>query len=169
MKKFYMKLFYFLFFMFVLGLFGRGISNTDSFRQPVEYNHKIHTEMVGFSCLDCHLNAENRARASIPNIELCGQCHQDPDVENEELQKVAIYVEKKIEVPWIQVHMVPDHVYFSHRRHVKLGQLECSVCHGEVAQRENPFVKSFIAIEMSWCIDCHEQRLVSNDCTACHR
>ena len=137
--------------------------------QPIAYNHKIHIEEVGFACQDCHVNVEDHARASIPNIEICKDCHDDMDVENTEERKVAEHVDSDTKIGWVQIHTVPDFVYFSHRRHVKLAQIECETCHGEVSKMETPFVKPFASIKMSWCVDCHEQRGVTNDCYACHR
>ncbi|NIW78494.1 MAG: hypothetical protein GWN16_03125, partial [Calditrichae bacterium] len=131
--------------------------------------HKLHIEDIGFTCLDCHSNAETHARASIPNIEFCGGCHDDTEVENPEESKVAEHVNNDIQIKWVQVHKVPDYAYFSHRRHVKLAQIECETCHGEVSQMENPFVSPFPSMKMSWCMDCHTERGVTNDCYACHR
>jgi hypothetical protein len=109
------------------------------------------------------------ARASIPNISICGDCHDDLESENMEERKVAEYVINNAKIPWAQVHMVPDHAYFSHRRHVKLAQIECIDCHGDVSKMERPFIDAFVVIEMEWCMDCHEQRNATNDCYACHR
>lgn len=143
--------------------------NQSDFSQPIAYNHKIHIEDVGFACLDCHSNAETHARASIPNIEFCRDCHDDVEVENSEESKVAEHVSNETKINWLQVHTVPDYAYFSHRRHVKLGQIECETCHGNVSQMETPFDKSNLVMDMTWCMDCHDQRGVTNDCYACHR
>lgn len=137
--------------------------------QPIRYNHKKHIEDAELECIDCHLNVENQARASIPNIEICGDCHDDVEAENPQERKVAEFVAENVRIPWQQIHSVPDYAYFSHRRHVKLAQIECITCHGDVAQMDQPFVKPFQEIKMDWCMDCHEQRAVSNDCYACHR
>lgn len=137
--------------------------------QPIKYNHKLHIEEALSECTDCHVQAEKSTRASIPNIQICGDCHSDLEVENSEQRKVAEYVQNGTQIPWHQVHLVPDHVYFSHRRHVSLGQIECSECHGDVSQMETPFVKPFQQIAMAWCIDCHKQRQVTSECYACHR
>ena len=137
--------------------------------QPIRYKHSVHITDAGLECIDCHLNVENQARASIPNIEICGDCHDDLEAEIVEERKVAEYVTKSVQIPWQQIHNVPDYAYFSHRRHVKLAQIECITCHGYVAQMDQPFVKPYQDIKMKWCMDCHEQRAVSNDCYACHR
>lgn len=160
-------------FIIILGIFVSIFWAKDDSQgrsvQPIAYNHKIHIEEVGFACQDCHLNAEDHARASIPNIEICKDCHDDVEAENPEERKVAEHVDSNTEIEWVQIHTVPDFAYFSHRRHVGLAQIECEECHGEVSQMETPFVKPFASIKMSWCMDCHEQRGVTNDCYACHR
>jgi hypothetical protein len=137
--------------------------------QPIQYNHKLHVEEAGLTCLDCHKNATTLTRASIPNISICGDCHDDTESENMEERKVAEYVSLDAHIPWVQIHIVPDHVYFSHRRHVKLAQIDCMDCHGDVSQMERPFSIAFVNMEMEWCIECHEQRNVKNDCYTCHR
>jgi hypothetical protein len=137
--------------------------------QPIAYNHAKHVTELEMGCLDCHFRAETAARATIPNIEVCGDCHEDTEVESAEERKVAQHVIDGERIAWRQVHRVPDHAYFSHRRHVALGEIECSTCHGDVAAMEEPFVKPYRPIKMSWCISCHENRSVTNECTACHR
>ena len=136
--------------------------------QPIQYNHKIHIEDVELECLDCHLNATSQARAMIPNFEVCSECHDD-DSDNEEILKVVEYINREMNIPWLQVHSVPDYAFFSHRRHVVLGQLECISCHGDVAGMEKPFSEPATLIDMDWCMDCHEKQQVNPDCYTCHR
>ena len=136
--------------------------------QPIRYNHKAHIE-GGFECSECHLNVETQARTSLPNIEICVDCHDDLEAENPEERKVAGFVTEKVRIPWVQIHSVPDYAYFSHRRHVTLGEIECESCHGAVSEMTQPFVQPFVEINMDWCVGCHEQRAVSVDCVACHR
>jgi hypothetical protein len=145
-----------------------GASDPDK-SQPIQYSHKLHMEDVGLTCMDCHPNTNTLPRASIPNIAVCGDCHDDVESENTSERKVAEYVVNGVKIPWVQVHIVPDHAYFSHRRHVKLAQIECTDCHGDVSQMERPFSIPFVNMEMEWCMDCHEQRNATNDCYACHR
>jgi Zn finger protein HypA/HybF involved in hydrogenase expression len=137
--------------------------------QPINYSHKVHVQELEIACEDCHSNVEQNARALIPNVELCGACHVDTEAEKQDEREVAILVEKGERIPWTQVHVVPDYAYFSHRRHVTLGQLQCELCHGDVSQMEEPFTKPSVSMDMEWCMECHEQRGASNDCYACHR
>ena len=137
--------------------------------QPIHYSHQVHVLELELECADCHVNAETRARAVIPNIELCANCHVDTEDEDLEARQVAIYAEQGKRIPWSQVHSVPDYAYFSHRRHVKLGEIQCEHCHGEVSEMQDPFTEPYLSMDMEWCMECHEQRGVSNDCYACHR
>lgn len=150
----------------LLGAFGMRAADD---LQPIQYNHKIHVQDVGLECQDCHQNAATHARALIPDSAFCGDCHDDVDAENEGTREVARYVARGERIPWRTVHVVPDHVYFSHRRHVTVARIECMVCHGNVEEREQPFSAPYRVIEMEWCLDCHARSEASADCYACHR
>jgi hypothetical protein len=151
-----------------LGL-GMTVNDLTPNAQPIDYSHKKHVEELLIGCLDCHWNAEKHSSAVIPNIEVCGVCHLDVESDHPEERKVAAYAVQGMKIPWRQVHVVPDHVYFSHRRHVALGELECTVCHGDVAQMEKPFSRPYVSMNMGWCTECHEGVGVTNDCASCHR
>ncbi|MFQ5752840.1 MAG: cytochrome c3 family protein [bacterium] len=137
--------------------------------QPIAYNHNLHVEENGMACLDCHLYAEKNARASIPNIKVCLDCHEEAISESAAEKTLVDFITKNQKIPWRQIYSVPDYAYFSHRRHVKLGKLECKVCHGDVEKLTKPISEPYIEIKMKWCMDCHEEKKVSNDCYACHR
>lgn len=119
--------------------------------------------------MDCHKYAEENSRASIPNIETCRDCHDEVVSGSEEEAKLLSFVKENRRIPWRQIYAVPDYAYFSHRRHVKLGQLECSTCHGEVQNFTSPISKPLKMVTMEWCMECHRRNQVSNDCYACHR
>jgi hypothetical protein len=141
-----------------------------SHKQPITYNHQVHVEENDMECTDCHLYVETRARATIPNIEVCGECHSDePMTESAEEQKVVDYVSRGEKIPWLKIYRVPSHVYFSHRRHTALGEIACATCHGDMERMTTPPPKPAVPISMDRCMGCHEQNQVSNDCTRCHR
>jgi hypothetical protein len=145
-------------------------SGQDNETQPLSYNHKIHVEDVGLECKDCHLYVEDMAAATIPTLDVCGDCHADePISESSEETKLLKYIAESKEIPWIEIYDVPDHVYFSHRRHVIGGELECSACHGNVGEFTRPVTSEFIPVTMENCMDCHKQHQVTNDCLSCHR
>jgi hypothetical protein len=62
-----------------------------------------------------------------------------------------------------------DHVFYTHRRHVGIGELECVNCHGEIADTERPPERPLVRIDMDLCMDCHREHEETVDCNACHR
>ena len=144
-------------------------SDSARFSQPIAYNHKKHIEEAGLNCFDCHTQVLTHQKASIPNIRFCKNCHEQAMADSKEEGKLVDYIKKNQQIPWIQVHRVPDHAYFSHRRHVSLGKVACQDCHGDVNNMILPFSKPFYPIKMRFCISCHEKKRVNTDCTTCHR
>jgi hypothetical protein len=145
-------------------------SEAASDKQPIQYNHKIHVQENDMECAECHLYAQSHARATIPNIEVCGDCHSDePTTDNPEEAKLIGYVMEGRRIPWAKVYRVPSHVYFSHRRHTTLGQIDCVICHGSAEEMTTPFEKPLVSMSMNSCMECHERNGVDNDCTRCHR
>jgi len=143
--------------------------NSGEVSQPIAYDHNKHVEQNEMECLDCHQNAEDHARASIPNIDICRDCHEEAITESDQEAILVNYITENKKIPWRQVYSVRDYAYFSHQRHVKLGELECTTCHGDVGTFTTPITKPHVVITMNWCLDCHEEREVTNDCYACHR
>jgi hypothetical protein len=58
-------------------------------------------------------------------------------------------------IEWIKIHNLPDHVYFNHSQHVKVGQVQCQRCHGPIQDMDE--VYQFAPLSMGWCINCHRQ------------
>ncbi len=137
--------------------------------QPVAYNHSIHVNDVGMECTECHIGVENRARATLPTIQICEDCHSEMNGETEAEAFVVAAVENSEEIIWNRIYKLPDHVYFSHRRHISLGKIECTQCHGDVQDFETPPLTPQVELTMEFCMDCHEEQNVNNDCLACHR
>jgi cytochrome c2 len=61
-------------------------------------------------------------------------------------------------IEWVKVHNLPDHVYFNHSQHVKVGKQNCQTCHGNIQQM--PEVYQFSNLSMGWCINCHRDTKV---------
>jgi hypothetical protein len=61
-------------------------------------------------------------------------------------------------IPWVKIHNLPDHVYFNHSQHVKVGKQNCQTCHGNI--QEMGEVKQFSDLSMGWCINCHRESKV---------
>lgn len=146
--------------------------------QPIQYSHKAHVEK-NIDCVECHPGAGASARATIPNIEVCGNiCHRtdlplltDPaeDEKYAEEQKLRVYLAEGKRIRWGKVYRVDSHVYFSHVRHTVLARIDCETCHGDVAEMTTPVQKQAVPISMGRCMECHEQQGVDNDCILCHR
>lgn len=69
-------------------------------------------------------------------------------------------------IAWVQVHRLPDFVYFDHRNHVA-GGVTCQQCHGPIETMER--VRQHATLSMGWCITCHRQQKATLDCGACHK
>ena len=61
-------------------------------------------------------------------------------------------------IAWTKIHNLPDHVYFNHSQHVKVGQIQCQRCHGPIQDMDE--VYQFAPLSMGWCINCHRQTQV---------
>ena len=138
--------------------------------QPIAFNHNLHVEQEGMECTDCHTQVETLPSATIPTEDICADCHSDePLSESEEEVRLLRFMEEGTPVPWQQLYEVPRHVYFSHRRHVVLGEIECMTCHGDVPTMTVPPPRAVVPVTMDGCMDCHRENKVTNDCLTCHR
>jgi cytochrome c553 len=151
--------------------------------QPIYYSHKVHAGTNQISCLYCHGGAQDSKHANIPSVNVCMNCHMaikeysgDPITREDgtsvngtaEIKKLYEYSGwnpdlKKYDKPgkpieWVRVHNLPDHVYFNHAQHVKVGQQKCQTCHGNI--QEMPEVAQFAELSMGWCINCHRETKV---------
>lgn len=152
--------------------------------QPIYYSHKVHAGTNQISCLYCHGGSQDSKHANIPSVNVCMNCHMalkeykgDPIVKEDgtavngtaEIQKLYKYAgwnpdTKKYDKPgkpieWVKIHNLPDHVYFNHSQHVKVGKQQCQTCHGPI--QEMPEVYQFADLSMGWCINCHRESKVN--------
>jgi len=139
--------------------------------QPIPFSHKIHAGDNKIECLYCHFGADKSPVANIPPVEVCMGCHKIVAADKPNIQKLTEYYTKGEPIPWIQVHVLPQHVKFNHKRHVKAG-VACQECHGPV--QEMAVVRQVNSLKMGWCISCHRARLddpkfpTTMDCVVCH-
>lgn len=138
--------------------------------QPIKFNHIIHVQKNGMECQYCHWSVAKSSFAAIPEVDACMGCHKFVLGSNEaykaEIAKIAEYAQKGEPIPWVKVHVMPQHVNFNHKRHVKAG-VGCQECHGQVPNMAQ--VERVSSMKMGWCIDCHRERGTSIDCYTCHR
>jgi hypothetical protein len=136
--------------------------------QPIRFNHAAHV-LAGVDCDGCHATVKEQAFASLPKLEDCMQCHDQPLTKDPEEKKLKAYEAAHAEPAWQRIYRMPAHVYFSHRRHVVLAKVECAVCHGAMDKAKEPPVRPAVEQTMTWCTACHQKRHASIDCIACHR
>lgn len=136
--------------------------------QPLEYSHKVHTEIL--KCEDCHTGVLNSASAGLPGIKICMGCHtEEPLSKSSEEKKLLHYIKKKQNIVWGRLFKNPVHVYFSHNRHVTVGKLLCDQCHGNMGEMVRPPQRALVDINMSYCISCHERNNIDSSCVICHK
>jgi predicted CXXCH cytochrome family protein len=64
---------------------------------------------------------------------------------------------------------LPDHAFYTHRRHVVVAKLPCERCHGAIADTTSPPERPLVRISMEFCLGCHQSSGASSACTSCHR
>ncbi len=152
-----------------IGIVALFIMYSDGKSHPIAFNHKKHADN-NIRCIECHRFYENNARAGIPNIDVCIRCHEDVVYVSSEKQKLLSYISSYESIPWLRMYTVPDHVLFSHQRHVIAGKLDCTKCHGDVAQMIEPIIARARELSMDDCISCHDDVYENpNECISCHR
>ncbi len=149
-------------------------------KQPIEFNHVLHNELVEDSCESCHFFREDGSYSGVPTLNQCIECHEEVNGEDpEEARFVNEYVANDREVSWLIYSRQPQNVFFSHAAHLKMGEMDCVTCHGHIGESESlPIYKenriSGYSIDIwgrnisgikrnSW------DRMKMDDCAECHR
>jgi len=143
----------------------------------------VHAGINQINCLYCHAGAEKSRMAMIPSPNICMNCHEvineytgntlqdmkgNPVDGTAEIQKLyeyagwdpdkKEYTEPAKPIEWTKVHNLPDYVYFNHSQHVKVGQIQCQTCHGEIQKMDE--VHQHATLGMGWCVNCHRDTKV---------
>ena len=170
-----------------------GLGNAPS--QPVAFPHSVHVAENNIQCEFCHRNVTKGAPATVPAVETCLFCHKDIDGgtvnAQEEINKVRTAFDTDTPIDWARVHRLPDHVRFIHEAHIRYFTDEtigvkygingeelsespdvaqtCTICHGDVANKEVVQPKTGQSLKMGTCLDCHRVNSAPTDCTVCHK
>ena len=120
--------------------------------QPVPFSHQLHAGQLGLDCRYCHSNVEKSGHANVPTSQTCMNCHNQIKPQSPLLAIVRQSYESGDPVPWVQVHSVPDYVYFNHAAHIDRG-VSCVECHGRIDQMDT--VRHAQPLSMKFCLDCH--------------
>ncbi len=160
--------------------------------QPIKmFSHKLHAGCDEISCQYCHNTVEKSRTAGIPTVNVCMNCHKSIDGHTEQgkkdVQKIRehagwdgdqfAYVNEGAPIVWNKVHVLPDHVYFSHQQHVKVGGIDCKQCHGDMTKEtiarivpveelnkiEGNVKLTRPTLTMGWCLECHRETGVNLD------
>ncbi len=148
--------------------------------QPFKFSHRIHAGEAAIGCTSCHVYAERGPVAGIPSMSRCQGCHkfvkEDPShpAITAEIKPLLDALRSGKQVEWVRVHRVPDHVYFTHERHVRAG-VRCQECHGEVEKMD--VVRQVAPLTMGWCLECHHRKQREHpgqlgrltQCVTCHK
>lgn len=137
--------------------------------QPVQFNHLKHTQELQMTCDFCHKYVRTGAHAGLPGAETCSICHSSPQGTSEEAARVTELLSEGDPLRFAKLFRLADHVFYTHRRHVEIGGLECANCHGAIAETERPPPRPLIRVTMEFCLDCHRERGETLNCNACHR
>lgn len=168
-------------FLFLAGwdtLMGVGVYQDYAPEQPIKFSHAIHAGQNKIDCRYCHTGAEKSKHANIPSANVCMNCHKQvqegPQYGKEEIGKIYAALDYNPQtgeygpnpkpIKWIRVHNLPDHAYFNHSQHTKVGKIACQTCHGEVEKME--VLKQNSPLTMGWCINCHRETEVKADSNA---
>lgn len=120
--------------------------------QPVAFSHAIHADQLGLDCRYCHNAVEKSWYSNVPASSVCMNCHNQVLKDDPKLALVRESYETGKPINWVQVHKVPDYVYFNHSVHVNRG-FSCVECHGPVNKMDEVYhAKPF---GMAFCLECH--------------
>jgi hypothetical protein len=136
--------------------------------QPLRFNHRVHVEGEGLECSTCHMFYETETWSGMPSAAICSLCHMEMQGESAAEEALVALLEEGAEPSWGALFRQPNHVFFSHRRHVVAAGLECVTCHGAIGSSEAP-PRRAAPLPMTRCVECHEADGASSDCSACHR
>ena len=120
--------------------------------QPVAYSHKLHAGQLGLDCYYCHSTVYKAAFAAVPSTNTCMNCHTKVKTDSPRLEVVRESARTGQAIPWVQIHRLPDYVYFNHEAHLNAG-VSCVSCHGRIDQMIE--VGQAKPLNMAFCLDCH--------------
>ena len=137
----------------------------------IAFSHKTHASDNQIGCGVCHPYARHSPNAGLAPASVCMGCHKFVARDKPDIRTLAGEFAAGRPMQWTRVHRVPDHVFFSHERHLAASPLtaglDCKSCHGDVAAMG--LAQKARDLEMGSCLDCHRQRQAPVDCLTCHK
>ena len=132
---------------------------------PIGFSHQTHVAAAGLDCQLCHAYARRSPVAGMPPLSRCAGCHRFVLPDSPDVERLLARFDAGEPLAWPRVHDLPDHVRFTHKRHVRAG-IACGACHGDVGRMQ--LVEQTAPLTMNWCVSCHEARQAPIDCVTCH-
>ena len=120
--------------------------------QPIPYSHKLHAGQMGIDCYYCHNTIYRANFAAVPSQTTCMKCHMQVKKDSPRLALLRQAADTGEPIQWVQIHRLPDYVYFSHQAHLSAG-VSCVSCHGRIDQIIE--VRQEKPLNMAWCLECH--------------
>jgi hypothetical protein len=120
--------------------------------QPVAFSHATHAEQLGIDCRYCHNGVEKSWYSNIPSASTCMNCHNQVLATDPRLALVRESAQTDKPIPWVQVHITPDYVFFNHSVHVNRG-VSCVECHVQINKMDEVYHAQ--PLSMSFCLQCH--------------
>jgi len=147
--------------------YGLGYNQGYAPDQPIPFDHSLHVGQNQIQCQYCHNQVEINKHSNIPALSTCMNCHLVVKTDSPHIQKLREAYDNGKSIPWVKVHMLPDHVKFNHSAHVGRG-VNCQTCHGPVETMAKVYQHSDLS--MGWCVNCHRQpeNKAPINCSTCH-
>lgn len=120
--------------------------------QPIQFSHNIHAGQLGIDCRYCHNGVEKSWYSNIPATSTCMNCHKQVLKDDARLAPVRESAANGTPIPWVQIHKLPDYVYFNHSVHVNRG-VSCVECHGRIDKMDEVYHAQ--PFSMTFCLECH--------------
>jgi hypothetical protein len=120
--------------------------------QPVPFPHSVHVEQLGMDCRYCHSAVEKSWYSNVPAAQTCMNCHNQVLKDDPRLAPIRDSAATGKPVEWVQIHKLPDYVYFNHSVHVNRG-ISCVHCHGDIHKMDEVYHAK--PLSMTFCLECH--------------
>lgn len=151
---------------------------------PLYFDHAYHTRAPdeargivgeGLDCDFCHENISEQATSGerdIPGHSVCESCHGDWIGDEETPGKISdcARCHKDLDPAGTSTRAAPmvippPNIKFAHKDHV-ISTIACTACHDQVPKKTLATRDDFPTMDR--CIQCHQERAVSTECTTCH-
>lgn len=129
------------------------------------FSHETHVVGEEMECIDCHVDYEDSDATGVLDLEECLLCHEEVDQDlSADRRAGAFFVDGAYQLT--NASELDPEITFSHLQHVTDEQ-GCADCHEAVIESDG--VKSWMAVDMQQCMDCHTETGYSTACAACHQ